>query len=157
METEKYELKYGLKKGSFSAALVEKAIAAIYSAVSRQNEIPSLHGTLDSLKQILYGRPEMLSDLASILEIKNDENVSTAYLAVYDAVKRFYLGVGFGIEEGYSKGSGFSSVRIIASDDSKSDDPPSFPPLAPKQVLNPKINGPVKEKSLEQLCHGIIC
>ena len=43
METEKYELKYGLKKGSFSAALVEKAIAAIYSAVSRQNEIPSLH------------------------------------------------------------------------------------------------------------------
>ena len=153
METKKYEL----KKGNPSAALVEKAIATIYSAGSRKNEISSFQGTLDSLKQILYGRPEMLLDLASCLEIKNDGEVSTAYQAVYDAVKRYYLGVDLTMRDDYSKRSKSCSVRVTAPDDSKPDDPPSFPPLAPKQVLNPKINGHVKEESLEQLCQGIIC
>ena len=152
METGKYEL----KKTNPSAALVEKAIAKIYSASSRQNEIPSPEGCFEALKHLLYERPGMLLDLASILEIKNDETVSTAYQVVYDAVKK-YFSVDLSIEDGYSKGSGFSSVRVTAPDDSKPDDPPSFPPLAPKQVIALKINKPVKEKSLEQLCQEIIC
>ena len=90
------------------------------------------------------------------MEIKNDGEVSTAYQAVYTTVKK-YFSVDFSIGDGYSKRSEFCSVRVIAPDDSKPDDPPSFPPLAPKPVLNPKTNGHVKEKSLEQLCQGIIC
>ncbi|MBU0470754.1 MAG: hypothetical protein KKA62_04010 [Nanoarchaeota archaeon] len=148
MESEKY----GLNEENISTAAVEKAIAQIYSAGDRRNEIPSLSGALESLNQAFYERPECLLDLASDLGFKKAPDVSTAYQMIYSIVKRYYLDTGLIASDDYSKIIELNSSGVIFPKGFGSDDPPSFPPLAPKQVIRVEINRPVKEKSLEQLC-----